>query len=649
MLSSIDALLMTRFLCFAVLVTVLAGCAGTEPAVTPVAVETVEAAPSAQAASADALRASDTVPAWAADAVFYQIFPERFRNGDPANDPTRASLETPIDRVPESWAVTPWTSDWYARADWEQARGGDFYHDGVFDRRYGGDLQGVIDRLDYLRDLGVNTLYFNPVFYARSLHKYDGNSFHHVDPYFGPDPAGDFALMATETSDPATWHVTAADQLFFDLLDEAHARGIRVIIDGVFNHTGRDFFAFDDLRKNQADSPYADWYIVEAFDDPATPEDEFRYKGWWGVETLPEFADTPHGADLHPGPKAYVFDATARWMDPDGDGDPSDGIDGWRLDVTNEVPVRFWTDWNTQVREINPEAYTVTEIWDEADAFIREGGFSATMNYYAFAVPIKAYLVDHAISATAFAEMLDERRAAYDEAVQYALQNLVDSHDTDRIASSIVNADPADAALDQFGYDRAVRPDQTDGQYDVRAPNAAEREVQRLIGLLQMTYVGPPMLYYGTEAGMWGADDPSDRKPMVWADMAYDDECGDPLGRERACAPVAFDAELFAFYRDAIALRHAHDALRRGAFEVLTADDEHDLVAFARTLGDEALVVVMNRSDEAHSLRVPKPQPGSYALAFATTDGPRRVQEDPTGLVLELPARTGLVLRRADG
>src|SRR5690606_16123547 len=149
------------------------------------------------------------------------------------------------------------------------------------------------------------------------------------------------------------------------------ARGIRVVIDGVFNHTGRDFFAFEDLRRNQAASPYADWYIVEAFDDPATPEDEFAYKGWWGVHTLPEFADTPDGADLHPGPKAYVFDATARWMDPDGDGDPSDGIDGWRLDVANEVPIRFWTDWNAFLRDINPDVYTVTELWEEAEEFLR--------------------------------------------------------------------------------------------------------------------------------------------------------------------------------------------------------------------------------------------------------------------------------------
>ena len=206
--------------------------------------------------------AANRVPAWARDAVFYQIFPERFRNGDPSNDPTRESLEFP-DVVPATWEITPWTADWYARADWEQKMGKSFYEDGVFHRRYGGDLQGVIDKLDYLADLGINTLYFNPVFYARSLHKYDGNTFHHIDPHFGPDPAGDFKLMAGETNDPQTWKWTKADKLFLELVEKAHVKNMRVVIDGVFNHTGRDFWAFADIARNQQQSPYLDWYTVE--------------------------------------------------------------------------------------------------------------------------------------------------------------------------------------------------------------------------------------------------------------------------------------------------------------------------------------------------------------------------------------------------
>ncbi|HEY3394842.1 MAG TPA: alpha-amylase family glycosyl hydrolase, partial [Lacipirellulaceae bacterium] len=153
---------------------------------------------------------SPDVPDWAADAIFYQIFPERFANGDPENDPTRESLEFPRG-VPESWQISPWTGDWYARADWEKQLGPNFFENGVYHRRYGGDLQGVLDKLDYLQTLGVNAIYFNPLFYARSLHKYDSNSLHHIDPYFGPDPEGDLALIAKETRDPESWRWTAAD------------------------------------------------------------------------------------------------------------------------------------------------------------------------------------------------------------------------------------------------------------------------------------------------------------------------------------------------------------------------------------------------------------------------------------------------------
>ena len=168
-----------------------------------------------------ATRQRPTVKGWAADAVFYQIFPERFCNGDPTNDPTRESLEYRNEPLTD-WQLSPWTGDWYERADWERRLGDDFYRDGVFHRRYGGDLQGVLQRLDYLHELGVNAIYFNPVFFARSCHKYDGNSFHHVDPYFGPDPAADLALIAEETEDPATWRWTAADKLLLDLIRRAH-------------------------------------------------------------------------------------------------------------------------------------------------------------------------------------------------------------------------------------------------------------------------------------------------------------------------------------------------------------------------------------------------------------------------------------------
>jgi cyclomaltodextrinase / maltogenic alpha-amylase / neopullulanase len=138
-------------------------------------------------------------------------------------------------------------------------------------------------------------------------------------------------------------------------------RGMHVILDGVFNHTGRDFFAFADLRAHQAASPYKSWYVVTSFDAPNTEWDEFKYKGWRGHDRLPVFAATSDGKDIAPGPKAYIFNATKRWMDPDGDGKPADGIDGWRLDAADDRPAQFWVDWHAHVRGLNPNAYTSAE------------------------------------------------------------------------------------------------------------------------------------------------------------------------------------------------------------------------------------------------------------------------------------------------
>jgi len=580
------------------------------------------------------------LPDWAVDAVFYQIFPERFRNGDAGNDPVRESLEFP-DAVPRNWSLSSWTGDWYARADWERAKGTNFYEHGVFDRRYGGDLQGVLDKLDYLQELGVTAIYFNPVFYGRSLHKYDGASMHHIDPYFGPDPQGDLALIAQESADPATWRWTAADKLFLRLVAELHRRGMRVIVDGVFNHTGRDFFAFADLRRRQRESPYQDWYLVEAFDDPQTTENEFRYKGWWGVDTLPEFANNAAGDNLQAGPRDYVMAVTRRWMDPDGDGSPADGIDGWRLDVANEVPPAFWQEWHALVRRLNPQAYTVAEVWDHAREFLLTCGFSATMNYHAFAYPIKGFVIDGRLPASAFGRELLLRTAEYPAAMRFGLQNLVDGHDTDRLASMIVNrpAIPYRQA-ERFDYDVSERSSpRWYGEYQVRKPDAEERKIQRLAAALQMTSVGAPMIYYGTEAGMWGGDDPCDRMPMVWDDLQYEDQRGDPLGRPRPPDAVAFDRELFAFYRDAIGLRRSQPALRRGGIALAGSDDAAQWFVFRRVLGDDQLWIGVNRGNKPYAWQPPA---GKGGLLFATSDAPLQVgPQGPPRLVV--PPLTAIV------
>lgn len=557
------------------------------------------------------------VPDWVAEAVFYQIFPDRFRNGDPANDPIRESLED-AEHVPASWKVSPWTGDWYEQADWERELSDNFYEKGVFHRRYGGDLKGVLDKLDYLQSLGINAIYFNPVFYARSLHKYDASTMHHIDPYFGPDPVGDLAMMDRETSDPQTWQWTAADKLFLEVVAEIHKRGMRVIIDGVFNHTGRDFFAFADLRQNQEASPYKDWYIVQYFDDPATPHNDFRYKSWWGFETLPEFADNAELNDLHAGPKQYIFDITRRWMDPNGDGDPSDGVDGWRLDVANEVPIGFWNDWNKLVRELNPQAYTVGEFWDHAREHLIEGRFSATMNYHGFAYLVKGFLVDGTLTPHDFGNELVKRLAEYPRVMQYAMQNLIDSHDTERVGSMIVNATGKPYLQpDRFDYDVSERVSpRYANEYSVRKPNLRDQQIQRLVVLMQMTFVGPPMVYYGSESGMWGADDPCNRMPMVWDDMQYDSQAADPLERPRDADEVVFDDVLHNFYARMIQLRRQSPVLAHGSFTPLVGDDDAKFFAFRREWQGQEVLIAINRGDATYAWEFPN---GSSALALLGT------------------------------
>lgn len=561
------------------------------------------------------------VPTWARDAVWYQIFPERFRNGDPANDPTAEEVRIPAGRA---WHVTPWTSDWYRLQPWEREHDARFYQN-VFDRRYGGDLIGMIEKLDYLKDLGVTALYFNPVFEGVSLHKYDASSYHHIDNNFGPDRDGDLHAIERETDDPKSWTWTAADRTFLTLIREAHARGMRVVIDGVFNHSGTEFWAFQDIVKNQQRSPYADWYDVRRWDDPSTAKNEFDYKGWWDHKTLPEFHEDSLG--FVPPVRQYFFNITKRWMDPNGDGDPSDGIDGWRLDVANEVSSVFWREWRAQVKSINPEAIIIGEIWDDASHWLGGDQFDAVMNYR-FAYATVDFFIDRDIDAAQFDSVLAAVRADYAPEVNEVLQNLIDSHDTDRLASMIKNPGR------RFDNNNGPR---NNPSYDTRKPTAEDRRLQRLIRLFQMTYVGAPMVYYGSEAGMWGADDPDDRKPMVWDDLIYEPEATRFDGAPHDPDPVVFDREMYDWYRTVIGLRNQVEPLRRGSFStVLTAGDVY---AFHRSVGRHEAVVVLNRGTEAS---VVLPLSGEWKEAFTR----ERLSASASGLTVRMAPVSGRIIVR---
>ncbi len=541
-------------------------------------------------------------PEWAKYAIWYQIFPERFHNGDPTNDPKKENLRyADPQEMPDQWQVHPWGADWYKLQAWEKANGEPELWKHILRRRYGGDLQGIIDKLDYLEDLGINAIYLNPIFQSPSLHKYDGESYHHVDPNFGPDPEGDRKLIATENPlDPKTWVWTSADELALKLIEEVHSRGMRIIFDGVFNHMGYNSFPFADLRKNQKASPYKDWFIVKSWADPEN-DVEFDYQGWWGVKSLPEFKEDENG--LVEGPRNYVFAATERWMNPKDKG-PGYGIDGWRLDVAFCVDHAFWKDWRLHVKGLNPDAYITAELvspLEETLAYLSGDEFDAEMNYN-WAFTCTEFFINkrdsNRRSASEFAAELQRMRESFPPQVAYINQNLFGSHDVNRIGSHIVNRGGENFRNwgSYFGFSKAADNE----NYDVRKPNEEELKLQKLFASFQFTYLGAPMIYYGDEVGIWGANDPDCRKPMLWPEIEYEDEVYLPDQSLRTQADkVAPNMELKAYYQKLISIRRSHPVLANGEFEVLLADDEKDLFIFKRFNAQQEIIVAINNSDEA--------------------------------------------------
>ncbi|TMU50394.1 glycoside hydrolase family 13 protein [Flagellimonas algicola] len=578
------------------------------------------------------------VPQWAKDAIWYQIFPERFRNGDPSNDPTIEDLAStyPLE-MPKEWRVHPWGSDWYELQPYEQENGEKELWKHLLRRRYGGDLQGIINKLDYLDDLGINAIYLNPIFDSPSMHKYDGNSYHHVDPNFGPDPEGDRKLMESEDPiDPSTWIWTKADQLALKLIKEAHKRDMKIIFDGVFNHLGIKSFAFQDLEKNQQNSKYKDWFIVKSWRDSAT-NTAFEYKGWNDVQTLPELKEDENG--IVQGPKDYIFNATARWMNPKNQG-IENGIDGWRLDVAFCVGHNFWKDWRKYIKKINPDAYITAElVLDEerTKPYFQGDEFDGEMNYN-FAFTCAEFFFNtgaEKIGASQFDRKLKNLRELFPKGVAEVSQNLFSSHDANRVASHVVNRGIGNYR-DWWGYYEVSKAANNPG-YEVRKPNREEIELQKLFILFQMTYVGAPMIYYGEEVGMWGANDPDCRKPMIWDDIQFQDETFNPDGSIRHPDEVKVNQQLAQYYKQLIAIRTREASLRRGTFNTIISNDRKNVFAFERRYGKEVVTVVINNGDETISLKT---------LGFTDCYTDLVTGRQTHGLKPGIPAYSGVILKK---
>jgi cyclomaltodextrinase len=492
-----------------------------------------------------------TTPDWVQDAIFYQIFPDRFARSKRMPDP----------------GFEPWDSS------------------PTVEGFKGGDLYGVAERLDYLQDLGITAIYLNPIFTSASNHRYHTFDYYTVDPLLGGNAA------------------------FRQLLDTAHKRKMRIVVDGVFNHASRGFWQFHHVLETGAASPYKDWFHFDpdrlhgrkhwgAY--PSTQEVQaiqtegsfkaIGYQGWWNLPALPKFNTNT------PAVREFLFGVAEHWI--------RFGIDGWRLDVPAEIDDdQFWREFRQRVRKINPEAYIVGEIWHEAQRWLQGDQFDAVMNY-----PLTCVLLNffagallnieianeagglrgriHRMDVRAFADEIERMLALYPREVTYAQLNLLNSHDTPRFISC--------AGGDQASLELAM--------------------------LFLFTYPGSPCLLYGDEIGLVGRHDPDCRKSFQWDASKW-------------------NSSLYNQTRELISLRKSQPALRRGEYSRLYAAE--GVYAFTRVLGKDQLWIALNTQDEPRRIELEASSKKPHAL-FGKPEGLTVEQKKYQFTILP---RSGVVLR----
>ena len=420
-------------------------------------------------------------PYWVTDAVFYQIFPDRFARDERIGPNLRW----------QSWGSAPTLTGYM-----------------------GGNLQGIIARIPYLLEMGVTALYLTPIFASASNHRYHTDDYYRVDTLLG----GNESLRA--------------------LIDALHAAGIRIIIDGVFNHCGRGFFPFHHVVENGADSPYCDWFLIDSF--PLEPYDESKpagYVSWWDIRALPKLNVA------NPDVRAFLLDVARFWLEF--------GVDGWRLDVPNEIADHeFWREFRRVVKTTNPSAYIVGEIWDDATAWLDGTQFDGVMNYLVRKLVV-GYFADDSLTASAFVEGIEQELTRYAEPFTQMAFNVLGSHDTERFLT------------------------------------LAGGEVWRLklAMLFLMTYVGTPCIYYGDEIGLQGGKDPECRAAFPWQESLW-------------------HADIREWVQNCVSLRQSFVSLRHGKMSMLHARNQTRTVAFARCHERESMVVAFNTSAEACTIDI---------------------------------------------
>ena len=518
-----------------------------------------------------------STPDWAKGAVMYQIFVDRFYNGDPQNDVEDREyiyIGAPCEQV-KDWGSMPATPD--------------------IRRFYGGDLQGVMDKLDYLQDLGIEVIYFNPLFVSPSNHKYDIQDYDYIDPHYGKIVKDGGEVLAEGDMDNT--HATkyqirtgdkenleASNALFARLVDEMHKRGMRVILDGVFNHCGsfNKWMDRERIYEQQpayqdkqgafvsSQSPYRSFFHFFKEEESAWPYN-YNYDGWWGHDTLPKlnYEDSPKLVQ-------YIMDIGKKWVSPPYN------IDGWRLDVaadlgySNEYNHMFWKEFRKQVKSVNPDVLILAEHYGDPGEWLQGDQWDSVMNYDAFMEPLTWFLTgmekhsnerrtDLWGNAEIFVNTMKHFMACMLTPSLQVAMNELSNHDHSRF---LTRTNHIAGRVEQLGY------------------KAAEEGINEAVFCeavaVQMTWVGAPTVYYGDEVGVVGFTDPDNRRTFPW-------------GNE--------NQRLLNFHKEMIRIHKEQEILRTGSIKMLTW--ANNVLAYGRFQDDEQIVVILNNSKELKEITVP--------------------------------------------
>lgn len=561
-------------------------------------------------------------PDWAKGAVMYQIYVDRFCNGDPANDVLTNEycyIGEPVHRV-EDWDRFPEKMD--------------------VREFYGGDLQGVLEKMNYLQDLGVEAIYFNPLFVSPSNHKYDIQDYDYIDPHFGRivDDRGELLPEGHRENREASRYINrvtnrvnleASNELFIRVVEEAHRRGIRVIMDGVFNHCGsfNKWMDRERIYENApgyekgaylcSESPYKDYF--QFHDGNKWPYNP-TYDGWWGHDTLPKL-NYENSKEL----MDYVLRIAKKWVSPPFN------ADGWRLDVaadlghSQDFNHRFWQEFRKAVKEANPEAIILAEHYGQTRDWLQGNEWDTVMNYDAFMEPVTWFLTgmekhsddfreDMLGNADSFWGAMSHHSASFSMPSWQVAMNELSNHDHSRFLT---------------------RTNHRAGRTDSVGPEAAGQGINKAVFreavVMQMTWTGAPTIYYGDEAGVCGFTDPDSRRTYPW-------------GHE--------DRELIEFHKKLIRLRRENEELRTGSIKYV--DKDYNFVAYGRFNRRGQCLVLVNNNDHSIERQVFVWDLGTFkhgvmrALLWTDENGFCEGQEYQViggKITIELPKTSAVILK----